>query len=64
MAAKTVPFLNLLKWPGHVRSLANYLDIIDSIIMKFHNHTRIKMIKNKFRKIAKCSFQQVTLPTS
>ena len=64
IAAKTVPFLNLLKWPGHVRSLANYLDIIDSIIMKFHNHTRIKMIKKKFRKVSKCSFQQVTFPTS
>ena len=42
-------------------SLANNLDVIDSIVLKLHNHPRIKMIKNKFRKITKFSFQQVTL---
>ena len=35
--------------------------LIDSIVLKFHDHPRIKMIKNKFTKIAKFSFRQVTL---
>ena len=59
--AEIVPSLNLFKWPGNVRSLTNNCDVIDSIVLKFHNHPSIKMIKNKFRRIAKFSFQQVTL---
>ena len=37
------------------------LIIVKSIVLKFHNHPSIKMIKNKFRKTAPFSFQQVTL---
>ena len=47
------PSLNLFKWPGNVKSLASNRDIID--------HPSIKMIKNKFTKIAKFSFHQVML---
>ena len=59
--AKIVPFLNLFKWPGNVKSLPNNRGIIGSIVLKFHNHLSVKMIKNKFRKITKFSFQQVAL---
>ena len=51
--SEIVPSLNLFKWPGNVKSLASNRDIID--------HPSIKMIKNKFTKIAKFSFHQVTL---
>ena len=59
--AEIIPSLNLFKWPGNFRSFANNCDATDSIVLKFHNQPSIKMIKNKFRKIAKFSFQQVTL---
>ena len=52
-----VPSLNLFEWPGNFTSLANNLDTTDSIVLKFSNHPRIKMIKNKFRKIKKFSRQ-------
>ena len=58
---ETVTSLNLFKWKGNTTSLANNLDIIDSIVLKFHSHPSIKTIKNKFRKITKFSFPQVTL---
>ena len=40
--AGIVPSLNLLKWPGNVTTLANSLDIIDTIVLKFHNQSSIK----------------------
>ena len=44
-----------------VKSLVNNRDTIDNIVLKFHDHPSIKMIENKFTKIAKFSFHQVTL---
>ena len=58
---KIVASLNIFKWLGNVKSLANNRDIIDSIVLKFHDHPSIKMIKNKFIKIAKFFFHQVKL---
>lgn len=43
-------FLNLFKWPGNVTSLANDFDIIDCIVLKFDNHSSIKMVKKEFRR--------------
>ena len=37
-----IPSLNLFKWPGNVKSLASNRDIIDSIVLKFHDHPSIK----------------------
>ena len=51
----------MVKCAGNVISLANNCDTIDSIVLKFYNHPSIKMIKNKFTKIVKFSFHQVTL---
>ena len=51
----------MVGYAGNVISLANNRDTICNIALKFHNHPSIKMIKNKVRKIAKFSFQQVTL---
>ena len=51
--AETVPYLNLFKWLGNAESLTSNLDIIDSIVLRFHIHPSIKMIKNKFKKFAK-----------
>ena len=59
--AEIVPSLNLSKWLGNFKSLANNLDTVDSIVLKFHNYPSIKMIKTKFRNIAKFSFQQLKL---
>ena len=58
---ETVTSLNPFKWTGNVASLVNNLDIIDSIVLNLYCHPRIKMIKNKFRKITTFSFPQVTL---
>ena len=55
------PSLNLFKWPGDVKSLANNCDIIDSIVLKFPDDPIIKIVKSKFTKIAKFPFHQVTL---
>ena len=51
----------MVEGAGNVISLANNRDTIDNIVLKFHDHPSIKMIKNKVRKIAKFSLQQVTL---
>ena len=51
----------MVEGAGNVISLANNRDTIGNIVLKFHNHPSIKMIKNKVRKIAKFSLQQVTL---
>ena len=59
--SEIVPSLNPFKWPRNVKSLANNSDIIDSIVLKFNDHRSIKMIKNKFTKIAKFSLHQVIL---
>ena len=59
--AEVLNSLNLFKWPGNITNLANNVDIIDSIVLTFFNHPSIKMIKNKFRKITRLSFLQVTL---
>ena len=59
--AEVLNSLNLFKWPGNITNLANNVDIIDSIVLTFCNHPSIKMIKNKFRKITRLSFLQVTL---
>ena len=59
--SEIVPSLNLFKWPINVKRLANNRDITGSIVLKFHDHPSIKMIKNKFTKIAKFSFHQATL---
>ena len=53
--AELIPSLNLFRWLGNVTSLAKNLDIIHSMVLKFHNHPSIKMIKNKFRRITKFS---------
>ena len=58
---ETVPSLNLFEWPGNAKRLANNRDITDSIVLKFHDHPSIQIIKNKFTKIAKFAFHQVTL---
>ena len=55
------PSLNLFKRPGNVKSLANKHDIIDTIVLKFHDHPGIKTIKDKFTIITEFSFHQVTL---
>ena len=44
------PSLNLFKWSGNVTSLANNIDTTDSIVLKFHNHPRIKMIKTNLER--------------
>ena len=59
--SEIVSLLNLFKWRINVKSLANNGDITDSIVLQFHDHASIKMIKNKFTKIAKFAFHQVTL---
>ena len=59
--AEIVSSLNLFKWSGNVKGLANNRDITDNTVLKLYNHPSVKMIKNKFRKIVKFSFQQVTL---
>ena len=48
--AEVAPFLNLFKWSGNVTSLANNIDTTDSIVLKFHNHPRIKMIKTNLER--------------
>ena len=53
--AEPIPSLNLFKRLGNVTGLAKNLDIIHSMVLKFHNHPSIKIIKNKFRKITKFS---------
>ena len=59
--SEIVPPLNLFKWLGNVQSLANNRDITGSIALNFHDHPSTKIIRSKFIKIAKFSFQQVTL---
>lgn len=54
-----IPSLNLFEWPLNVTNVTNNLEIIDSIVRKFHNQTSIKMIKNKLIRFTKFSFQQV-----
>ena len=48
--AEIAPSLNLFKWSGNVTSLANNIDTIDSIVLKFHNHPRIKMIQKNLER--------------
>ena len=60
-SAEIVSSLNLFKWSGNVKGLANNRDITDNTVLKLYNHPSVKMIKNKFRNIVKFSFQQVTL---
>ena len=48
--AEIGPSLNLFKWSGNVTSLANNIDTTDSIVLKFHNHPRIKMIKTNLER--------------
>ena len=60
-SAEIIHSLDLFKWPGNVKSLANNRDIVDSIVLQFYNHSSIKTIKIKFWNIAKFSFQQVML---
>ena len=46
--SEIVPSLNHFEWPDNVTILANNLDIIYSIILKYY--PGIKVIKNKFQK--------------
>ena len=48
--AEVAPFSNLFKWSGNVTSLANNIDTIVSIVLKFHNHPKIKMIKKNLER--------------
>ena len=45
--SETVPSLNLFKWPGKVKSSANNRGIIDSIVLKSHDHPSIKMTSSR-----------------
>ena len=45
--SETVPSLNLFKWPGKVKRSPNNRGIIDSIVLKFHDHPSIKMISSR-----------------
>ena len=41
--AEIVSSLNLYKLRGNVTSLANNIDIVDSIVLNFHNHPRFTL---------------------
>ena len=59
-SAEIISTFNLFKWPQNLRKLANNLDIIDNIFVKFPKKPSIKMML-KIGKITKFSLQQVTL---
>ena len=48
-SAEIISSLNLFKWPGNVKRLANNIDITDSIVLKFTNHRSIKIIKTNWK---------------
>ena len=39
-----IPSINTSKWPGNVKSLVNHVYFIDRILLKFYNHSSIKII--------------------
>ena len=42
--AEIVSSLNLYKLRGNVTGLANNIDIVDIIVLKFHNHPRFTLL--------------------
>ena len=47
--SEIIPSLNLFKCPGNAKSLSTNRDIIDSIILKFHDHPSMKAIQANYR---------------
>ena len=46
--SEIVPSLKIFKWPSNVKGLVDNRDIIDGIVLKFHDHPSIKMKLDKY----------------